>query len=306
MDGTGLGVRDTLGRRSPRSIAKRPMPDLSMLYLWIAAIAETGALVAGAWAAVLVIGRWLRRLTRKGGPDGAPAGDSAEAPALALFFPALVLAVIFAAAFAASQGVSAPLALASCAVALFLLFRVVPHLLTEPAVRYAMRRHRAGDTDGAIEGLRDSIEAGGPTAGRLNTLGIMLGQRRDWAGAYKEFLDAEKLGGRQPLVMSNQAMALLELGQAAEAAALLAEVCAREPQNMIWAVNHATALARAGRAEQAERELSRAEQMPRRRFIFGSVYRYDMDRAIEECRARIAAARAVASGNSDAPCPYPH
>jgi len=42
---------------------------------------------------------------------------------------------------------------------------------------------RAGDIDGAIAGVRRHIEAQGPNTGRLNTLGVLLCQREDWAEA---------------------------------------------------------------------------------------------------------------------------
>jgi hypothetical protein len=151
----------------------------------------------------------------------------------------------------------------------------------------ARRRCRSGDVEGAISTIRSAIAARGPTAGRLNDLGVYLGLQERWQDAYEVFSQAEKLGGRTPLLVCNQGMALCELGRTDEGQPLIAEACARARREPVFAANHCLVLTDLGRIPEARQELKRAERLrPWNAFLGGD--RVAVSKLIEECRQKLA------------------
>jgi tetratricopeptide (TPR) repeat protein len=151
----------------------------------------------------------------------------------------------------------------------------------------ASRRSRSGDVDGAIGTIRAAIADRGPTAGRLNDLGSYLGLQGRWQEAYEAFCQAEKHGGRTPLVVCNQGMALWKLGRTDEGQRLIAEACARARREPIFAGNHCLLLTDLGRIPEARQELDRAERLRAWNAFLGGD-RVAVANLIEECRQKLA------------------
>src|SRR5262249_10085009 len=78
-------------------------------------------------------------------------------------------------------------------------------------IRAAMRLGQAGDTQGALQLIRSEIEAKGPSAHRMNVLGVMLGSHGNWQEALDAIEEAVCLGGASPLVLANKGFALWNL-----------------------------------------------------------------------------------------------
>jgi hypothetical protein len=151
----------------------------------------------------------------------------------------------------------------------------------------ASRRFRSGDVEGAIGTIRSAIAERGPTTGRLNDLGVYLGVQERWQDAYEVLCQAEKLGGRTPLLVCNQGMALWKLGRADEGQQLIAEACARARREPMFAANHCLVLTDLGRIPEARQELDRAERLRAwNAFLDGD--RVAGSKLIEECRQKLA------------------
>jgi hypothetical protein len=151
----------------------------------------------------------------------------------------------------------------------------------------AHRRCRSGDVEGAISTLRSAIAERGPTAGRLNDLGAYLGLQGRWQDAYEVVCQAEKLGGRTPLLVNNQGMALWKLGRTDEGQQLIAEACARARREPVFAGNHCLVLNDLGRIPEARQELERAERLRAWNAFLGGD-RVAVSKLIEECRQKLA------------------
>ena len=126
----------------------------------------------------------------------------------------------------------------------------------------AMRRgFEMGDLDGAIAELRSSIETGPPDGQQHNLLGVLLFQKEQWADAYKEYLEAEALLGRELVVLNNMAMALLKLGRPQEALEILIEANKTYPGQFIIVLNLGHVLAALNRLPEARAWLAKAEEI---------------------------------------------
>ena len=129
---------------------------------------------------------------------------------------------------------------------------------------------------------------GAGTHGRaLNDLGVYLGLQGRWQDAYEAFFQAEKLGGRTPLLVCNQGMALWKLGRTDEGQRLIAEACAQARREPIFAGNHCLVLADLGRIPEARQELDRAERLRAWNAFLGGD-RVAVSKLIEECRQKLA------------------
>jgi tetratricopeptide (TPR) repeat protein len=172
---------------------------------------------------------------------------------------------------------------------------VIPLLVAVVWVRWrrsvtfrSFKKAEAGDVEGAIVDLREEIAERGASVDRLNSLGVFLVSAQKYQEAYQALVEAERLGSRTSLLLSNQGIALRKLGRAEEARAVLAEACALEPKNVLAGCNHCFVLADLGKAEEASAELRRVEQVARTSRAFLPSVRRGWDQAIEECRTRLA------------------
>ena len=159
-------------------------------------------------------------------------------------------------------------------------------------VHQAHKRTKEGDLDGAILELRGDVEARPPTANRLNGLGLLLLRREDWADAHDRFQQAIALDPRRPELRNNAAVALIELGRAPEAEAILSALAETYPRDPIIVQNHGRSLLALGRLDEAEARLIQAEAAMAR----GGPYRNKGMReqavkALERNRGRLATAR---------------
>ena len=134
--------------------------------------------------------------------------------------------------------------------------------------------------------LREGIEGGRATGLRLNNLGVLYTEDKDHAAALKCFQDAEKLGGRQPVFLLNQADALRKLGHPTEAAALLEEVQGGGILDFNRNYHTCLILADFRLYDEARDALDRAERvrMPR---IFFTAIREAREKMLQECRDRL-------------------
>jgi Tetratricopeptide repeat len=144
----------------------------------------------------------------------------------------------------------------------------------------------AGDLDGAIEILREAIEVGKITAERANNLGLLYHQKKEPEQALKMFLDAAKLGADSPIYLANQAAALHDLGRYEDAAAILDDVCQKNPKNWGFAYSYGRVLISLRHFDEARVQIERAETLP----IIGGNRSALAERArlIQECRALMA------------------
>ncbi len=156
----------------------------------------------------------------------------------------------------------------------------------DPLASRAMKRSREGDTEGAIELLREGIEGGRATGTRLNSLGCLYSENKDYASALKHFLDAEKIDGRQPIYVLNQVNCLRNLGRPTEAAALLEEVQGSGIIEFFRAYHACLLLADLGQFTEAREALGRAERarVPR---LFAKAQRETRAKMLLECRNRL-------------------
>jgi tetratricopeptide (TPR) repeat protein len=156
----------------------------------------------------------------------------------------------------------------------------------DPLVSRALKRSREGDREGAIEMLREGIESGRATGARLNNLGVLYSENKDYAAALKQFQDAEKVGGRQAIFLLNQVDALRNLGRPTEAAALLEEVQGQGVIELFRAHHSCLILADLGEVDEAREVLRHAEgvRMPR---LFTKANREARSKMILECRDRL-------------------
>jgi tetratricopeptide (TPR) repeat protein len=162
-------------------------------------------------------------------------------------------------------------------------------------VSSSLRRANEGDLDGAIAELRAAIDAKGPSAPRLNGLGVLFSLREAWGEALAVFDEAVRLGKRHPLFLGNQGLALRKLGRAGEAVEVLSEAIAKEPSGFLLHVHRCHALLDLGRLDEARADLERAVAIRGQQITLASkAVREEgarqMEQLLDECRARLPAA----------------
>jgi tetratricopeptide (TPR) repeat protein len=124
----------------------------------------------------------------------------------------------------------------------------------------ALKLAQAGDKDGALFELRAAMDGRKPSATLSNALGLVHFLREEWPEAYKAFLDAQSIGGKQASYVGNQGVALLKMGRLDEAAVLLVEADRMAPGQPLIASNYGLVLADLGRIEEAVAQLARVEK----------------------------------------------
>jgi tetratricopeptide (TPR) repeat protein len=155
----------------------------------------------------------------------------------------------------------------------------------------ALKLAQAGDKDGALFELKAAMDGRKPSATRSNTLGLIHFLREEWPEAYKAFLDAESIGGKNANYVGNQGVALLKMGRLDEAAVLLEESYRMAPTNALMASNYGIVLADLGRIEEAVEQQIRAEKNLRTTLPLIPGSRAIFRREIELLGERIEAAR---------------
>ena len=155
-------------------------------------------------------------------------------------------------------------------------------------LRRARKRAADGDLDGAIEDLREQIQDKGWTQPRVNELGLLLLQAKQWDEAAAFFRKAEELGDIKGVCRANLGLALLEAGKPDQALPALQEA-ARTAQpipvlDTIVAVNAALALAALGRWDDAYDRLQYADA---RASCLARSQREAIQSRLERARARL-------------------
>jgi tetratricopeptide (TPR) repeat protein len=130
------------------------------------------------------------------------------------------------------------------------------------AVTAALRTHRAGDADRAIDMLAAAIRES-PTAMRHSALGTIYSQEQRWEEAYKSFEQARALAPDQPIHFVNCAITLSELKRSGEAIALTQAGRAQFPFDAGVQLAEAIVLARAGRHDEAAERVRQATEFER-------------------------------------------
>jgi Flp pilus assembly protein TadD len=152
----------------------------------------------------------------------------------------------------------------------------------------AIKLAKAGDPVGAIALLKAEIEVGKPSAIRFTTLGVLHSIREEWTEAYKAFLEAEAIGGRQAIHLSNLGVALLKLGRPVEAEPLLQEACALDPVSPLFACNLGRILAELGRPDEAASQLTIAEAAYKKLWSIPPSSKKPIGEEIDKLRLRLA------------------
>jgi len=155
-------------------------------------------------------------------------------------------------------------------------------------VNRALERANALDLEGAVAELRAQVEAKGLSAARANALGLLLLKSEDWEGANQMFDEAERFGMDRAILRNNRGIALLDSSNFEAAFPLLEEVARANPNEIAYQCNLCLVLAELGRLEEAQKELSRIEDLRKNViFLFGRRYRQAIDGAIQNCRDRL-------------------
>jgi tetratricopeptide (TPR) repeat protein len=156
-------------------------------------------------------------------------------------------------------------------------------------VRRAEKRAREGDLAGAISDLREQIEELGPTALRVNTLGILLLRAELCDEAAAMFRKPEQIGGlNKGLCRANLGLALLKSGKPEAAIPVLQEAERTSPRIpapvCVVSLNTALALVELNRLDEAYEQLRRAEETARR---LRKTQRSALKDEFERCRQKI-------------------
>lgn len=158
--------------------------------------------------------------------------------------------------------------------------------LTDPAVSRAEELMKAGELDAAIRGLREAIDADGPSVERWNVLADILMMQERWPEALKVSLD---IADRRyfPGNRGRQALALCKLGLPEVALTVLKGTTGTEERKLAVVCSYCEALIDLGLFDRAWYQLHRAEVMYGR----GAIPDAGMPRLrkrIDACRMRLA------------------
>jgi Flp pilus assembly protein TadD len=157
----------------------------------------------------------------------------------------------------------------------------------DASLHRAQKRAAAGDLDGAIENLREQIEAL-PTQNRVNALGILLFQRNQWDEAAALFRKAEELGEHKGVCRMNLGLALLQAGKPEEALPVLQEASRTGPQNPVMecmvSLHTANALAELGRWDEARAHWHTSQTAGR---SLAKAHREAFGKELEKCRLKL-------------------
>ncbi|HWE38355.1 MAG TPA: tetratricopeptide repeat protein [Isosphaeraceae bacterium] len=194
------------------------------------------SMVAAAALILLVKDRWVARLRRKSGRkegNGRPWYEPVRTIFGAFVFGTFLVAALGilvrvllgmpvsdgAMGFLKAVGASA-----AFSIGLFSLTFLYDYIKSyDRDVNASIALVQQGEAERAIAELRAIIETKGPSAKRLNGIGLLHALRESWGEALAAFDEAIRLGGRRPDLLGNQAVALWKLGRVEEAEAILSE-----------------------------------------------------------------------------------
>jgi tetratricopeptide (TPR) repeat protein len=278
-------------------------------------IALTGALVG-----LAVLGIWgFLKVNRSRRPKPAPP-PQASTPWVWVFLILVVglITYILSGPKQAGRGPTSPtwlapiisLGLALGSFGLLIGYQLYRHY--DRAASRALKRARAGDTEGAIAELRVAMEerkapearpdegaASNPYAAprpprrkrpatRENVMGLLHAMREEWPEAYRWFLEAEKVGGRQAHLLGSQGVALWKMGRPEEAVGLLEEACSLEPMSALHPCNLCLVMVDLGRIDEAREQLARAEANYKKHIVFPASARRAIGAEVESLRKKLA------------------
>jgi Flp pilus assembly protein TadD len=173
-------------------------------------------------------------------------------------------------------------------VALLALLAVLLWWNRDPSIKAAAKLALAGKHTEAEALIRAEIEAKGPTERRLTVLGLLLMDQKRLEESLQVLQEAQRLAKQPATAKNNCAIVLWKLGRREEAAILVDEVCAQDPNNFTGVCNSCLILAELGRETPAVERLRQAER------IFA---RYDFSHTkswvplLDECRKAVPAAQ---------------
>lgn len=144
-----------------------------------------------------------------------------------------------------------------------------------------------GDPVQALRNAREALELHGPSFIRLNGLGIVLCQTKEWSGALAAFDEA--LGMNPPrqaltVLMANRAWAMSHLGRAEEARAMMPEVIRSFPFEPHLRANYCLILAEAGDLDEARNQLRAMEELAEVTLTKNETVRERLNLRLKECR----------------------
>lgn len=149
-----------------------------------------------------------------------------------------------------------------------------------------------GDPVQALRNAREALELHGPSFIRLNGLGIVLCQTKEWAGALAAFEEA--LGMNPPrqaltVLTANRAWAMSHLGRAAEARATMPEVIRSFPFEPHIRANYCLILVEAGDLDEARTQLKAMEELADVTQTKDESVRERLNLRLKECRDAVGA-----------------
>ncbi len=162
----------------------------------------------------------------------------------------------------------------------------------DPDVKDANLRAQAGDVDGAMLDLERAIAAKGPSANRLNGLGLLRAGTLDWPAALPLFREASALAPKRLDIRNNLGIALLKNDDPVEAAAVLSDAVVRNPnKDPVHLTNHALALIALGWLDEAGAQIEAAQAaLNNTKYLSTQDIRGQIQAAIDEARVKLAEA----------------
>jgi tetratricopeptide (TPR) repeat protein len=161
------------------------------------------------------------------------------------------------------------------------------------SISRSVAKARAGRVEEAIAELQREIDTRGPLPRRSSALGDCYLLLEQWREAYIQYLDAERLDGRQGRYLAKQGFALWKMGRASEAAPLLERAAAIEPLNPSHAWTACLILIDLGRIDEARHQLRLAEFLVEKLAPSNPVRRRALEDSIAICRQRLEQAGAA-------------
>ncbi len=152
----------------------------------------------------------------------------------------------------------------------------------------ALKLANAGDKDGALALLKTAMEDRKPSAIRSCALGSIHALREEWADAYKAFLDAEKIGGRQAVYIAGQGLTLRKLGRLEEAEVAYRDACAMQPNVPYYPCSLGFVLAELSRFDEARAQLAIAEEKYPKFVVFPASAKKEFAEEIMKLREKLA------------------
>jgi hypothetical protein len=166
----------------------------------------------------------------------------------------------------------------------FILYRALRH--SDRAMKRAIMKANAGDTDGALADIRAEIAAKGLNAARANALSAVHYLREEWDEATAMIEETERLGYKKENCQLALALIRYRLGHPEEALSLLKAVYGKEPNDSALGCSVCDVLRALGRYDEARNILADVERRRKDTIYLGSS-RSAVDQMIRDCRERL-------------------